>query len=520
MIRNRALYWIRRNAPDIVAALCAAFMLCALPLLFHDAFFDINRFKVKAVYSIIPPLTVLMFAALLFAPGKRERFRLGQPGQGSAIAMLCLLTACIVSSALAGFEDAVLTGSEGRYCGLYFMLCCGDAYFIISTGRLHFRLLMPAILLCAAVCAGLGFINAIGFDPLDFYDRIQKGQETVFLSTIGHFDFFGTFLVLMFSLAGAQFVFSERKGMRLYALFCSLVIALGAMASRTDSAFAGLHMVCFLLVALSGGSYSRFSRSIALWGACFLALPVTYVMLSASIYKPEISGLPKILYDMRAGQVMSILLFLLAAACAVLSKSRIPPPKRKTVLSFMLLLFAAVVLLAFFALIYFSVFDIETDLGGAASFLRFNDRWGSLRGFVYKRSLRAFADFAWPHKLFGAGMELTLRVLKPYFDDPTMLVYGVFNDPHCQPLQMLLTCGVFGMASFAALYAVSLITLFRHAGDDPVLCGVLCALWGYSIIMLINVTQPILIATYFSVIALGVSRIRALKREKGGVHES
>ena len=34
---------IRRSAAGAVAWLCAFLMLCAVPLLFHNGFFDINR---------------------------------------------------------------------------------------------------------------------------------------------------------------------------------------------------------------------------------------------------------------------------------------------------------------------------------------------------------------------------------------------------------------------------------------------------------------------------------------------
>lgn len=520
MVLKRIFEKTRRSMPNFTALLCAAFMLCVLPLLFHDAFFDINRFKVKAVYYAVPPLAALMLLSILADPDRRQRLKIRQSGFSSMLSMLLLLVACVVSCALAGFEKPVLDGSEGRYCGLYFMLCCGAAFFIISLGRLPFKLLMPVIMICASVCAGLGFVNAIGFDPLGFYERIQKGQETIFLSTIGHFDFFGTFLVLMFALSGAQFVFAKRLAMRLYALLCSLVIAFGILASRTDSALVGMHMACFLFAALSGGSYSRLRRSFTLWGACFAALPVVCTMLKASIYQPTISGVPKLLYDTGAGEKLALMFFALALLCAVLARLKCPVPGRKNMLKAMLTLFVLLVVLMLSAMVYFSVFDTTTNLGSAASFLRFDDRWGSLRGFVYKRSIRAFADYDVITKLFGAGMELTLRVLTPYFDNPDMLVYGVFNDPHCQPLQMLLTCGLFGMLAFLALYVCSLVTMFRHAGEDAVSCGVLCALWSYSIIMLINVTQPILIATYFSVSALGISRVRFLKREKGSAYES
>ena len=505
-MRSAWIYRIRKHAVDIIALVCAFFMLCVVPLLFRDAFFDINRVKVEAVIATVPVLLFAFGAALLVRPQ--------QDGHCSAkksiiVLMLTFLFSCVVSCALTGFENATLTGSEGRYCGLYFMLCCGAAFFMISMGdRRLLRFTAVSAMICAAVCAGLGFVNAMGMDPLGFYVRIQKGQETVFLSTIGHFDFYGTYLVILFPLAGAFYVFSDPRMLRYIGLVCTSVIAFGAMASRTDSAFAGLHLGCFMLLALAGGDYLRIARALSAWAMGFAALPLTYSLLQKSAFQLEFSGLPRIIFDLHAGEMAAALLIVLAGVCLLLHRRGSSAPGRKRWMVVLLLLFGLFAVAAGGVVFHFSVFDTSSSLGSASSFLRFNDHWGSLRGFAWIRSIRAYGDYPLLKKLFGSGMELTLRVLTPYFDNPDMLVYGVFNDPHCQPLQMLLTCGLFGMASFVLFYVSMLVLLFRYAEDDPVLCGVLGSVWSYSVIMLINVTQPILIATYFSICALGVACIR------------
>lgn len=507
MFQNDISIRIRRRLPDFIAFACAVFMLCYIPLAFHDAFFDINRHKVNMVIRWIPGFCILMLVSLLFDPERKTRFS-GNEGRISSISMLLLMAFCVVSCARAGFTKAVLTGSEGRYCGLYFMLSCGAAYFVISSGRMYLKRLLPLVIVCAAVCAGLGFANAIGFDPLGFYDRIKKGQEPTFLSTIGNFDFFGTFIVMMLSLAGAQFVLNENRAMRWFGGIGASIMALGATACRTECAFAGMHMACFMLFALSGDDYARMARACVLWAISFISLPITYPLLEASVYQPHIDGLPKTLYKLHIGEYAALILVVLAIVFLVMKYRRIKPLGRKWLLKRMMVLCACGAVLLFAAMVYFSVFDTKTKLGSLANFLRFNDSWGTLRGFVYVRSLRAFRDFSPMDKLFGAGMELTRSILTPYFDDPKMLRYGIFNDPHCQPLQMLLTCGIFGMICFLALYLSVLLMLFKHADDDPIACGLLCSVWCYGLILLINVTQPILISTYYSICALSVACVR------------
>ena len=518
MVGLEAIVRMKKRLPELVSLICAAFMLCVFPLLFRNAFFDINRFKVEAVCRVVPVLALLMAAAVLFARGVEESPP--RPGRMSRLLMLLFLVSCVIACARTGFESATLDGSEGRYCGLVFMLCCGAAFFVISAGAACRRLLVP-IVFCATAVALLGLVNAMGLDPLGFYARIMNGQETVFLSTIGHFDFFGTYLVMLFPLAGGLFVFSEKRSMRSYGLLCACLIALGAMASRTDSALLGLHLACFALLAVSGGSLEDMARALFLWAMAFMTLPVTCSLLRFSAFQLEFSGLPKLLDDLHAGEALCVLLLVLAAVCLLLARCGRRAPGRGKTAAVMLagLAFAAVMLLG--TMVYFSAIDTKADLGEAAAFFRFDDSWGTLRGFAWIRSLRAFADASPAQKLFGAGMELTLRVLTPYFDDPAMLRTGVFNDPHCQPLQMLLTCGLFGASAFVLFYAAMLGTLFFRSGHDPLLCGAFASIFAYSIVMLINVTQPILIGTYFSICALGLSALRARRFHSGGnTHES
>ena len=496
-----------KMAARISALLCALLMLCVLPLLFHNAFFDINRFKVQAVRTLVPPLSAVFVLGRLLEGRPSGKGR-GQAGRGVTLCVLLLVLACVLACARTGFEESTLTGSNGRYCGLLFMLCCAAAYGVIAYGLRDMRPLLPLIMLCSALCAGLGVLNAMGIDPLGFYTDIRSGQEQIFLSTIGHLDFFGTYLVMVLPISAATAVFSARTGMRRYAAVCAVIVMLGATSSRTDSAFAGVHLVCFLLLALSGGLWQHISRALALWSAAFASQSAVRRLLLLSPYGPTFDGLPRYLADSGAALALAVLLLAAALGC-LLAKRRgmcAPGRRRLALLALALLLIAAAVLGA--AVFYFNSIDTQTPLGELDHVLRLSDSWGSYRGFVYARTMRAFADYSWADKLFGKGMEQTLAILTPYCEASITAQIGVYNDPHCQPLQFLLTCGIFGAASFLALYAVSLLSVARHMGRHLPLTALFVSLSAYSIVMLLNVTQPILIGTYFSLIALTVACAR------------
>ncbi len=504
------------------AIACAAFMLAVLPLLFHDALFDINRFKVAAVRAVVPPLCVLALLARL-AQGVRPRLDAGVRRIAAPCALTLLFAlACVASGAMAGFEHAVLYGDEGRYAGLLFMLCCCAAFLLIALalpgGRIHGALCL-AICACGALCGALGAVNTAGYDPLGFYARIQSGQERIFVSTIGHVDFFGTYLLMPFALCGGLCLFTKRRGVRALCAVFVLVMEMGLSSAHTDSAVMGESLACFALLMLSGGSLRRMAGALSLWGCGFIGHVCAYTLAQRSAYHPVYDGVP-LLFSGKLSLACAALLFALALLCLLLDRRGARAPGQRRLFRVCAALFLAALLLLLTAIFVFTVVLPDAPIGSAAGMLRFNDAWGSLRGFAYIRAMRAYADYTPLQKLFGRGMELTRRILTPYVDRPALLHVNVFNDTHCLILQLLLTCGLLGVGAYLGLYAAMLALLARGAKEDPALCGAFAVVFSYMVTIAINVTQPILVASFLSFCALAAARMRHLAALPGRQEEA
>lgn len=494
-----------------VAFLCAVLMLCVLPLIVHDAFFDINRIKVRVVLYGVPPLFAVML--LLHCLSRKFGAIFRRRSLAMDIALLLFLAACVIACARTGFESAVLTGSEGRYCGLLFLLCCGAAYSVISTGRAASQMLILPASLCGALCALLGVINAFGIDPFGFYAQIKKTQIAYFVSTIGNVDFFGAYLAMIFPLAAAHAVFSRGGKAVIYALL-AMGMALGICASRSDTAYFAMHLSLMMLVALAGDDSRCMVRALLLWATAWVLLPVMQIALMRGAFEIYISGALLLLCRAHVPQCMAVALL----AAAVFFRHKGVAPGRRRLMRTGLFLVVLALCIALMLVVYFTWINADAEIGQSSAFLRFDDAWGTRRGFVYRRTLYAYRDFSPEDKLFGRGVDITERILSPYFDDEKMLAYGVFNDAHNQPLQYLITTGLFGALSLLAFHALSLRALMRSSGKDAVLCGGVCALCGYSLIGMLSVAQPILMATYFSIAALAASRLNDTRTE-GEHHE-
>lgn len=509
---------LRANSRAWVSGLCAAMMLCFVPLVFRDAFFDINRIKVYSVYACIPAAAVLMLFAWIIHKRGSKRIPLRKDVRRCFISMAVFLSACVASCAFSGFDRSVLLGTEGRSCGLLFLLCCGAAFYLIACGRARFSRMLWLILLCADLIALLGLLNAMGIDPLGFYTYIKKSQRTMYMSTIGHFDFFGTYMVMLLPLAGALFVFSDKRAERCFGLLSALLISLGTAASRTDSALMGVQLACLALFALSGNAYISIARALLVWAVGFVSLPLAGILMKHGAFSITYSGFHAVLCERPIALAASALLIALALLSAAMHKRGACAPGRKKLTALLLAVLCAAAVLLICAILYFTFIQPDAALGAAEQLLRFDDQWGSCRGFVYTRSVKEYMSYSPPEKLFGKGLDTTKIILSAYFDHPVVERVGIFDDAHNQLLQFLLTGGLLTAGAFAAFYLFMLLTLYRCAQEDPLLCGAAASVAAYSVVLLINVTQPILLITYFSLCALALGRVgyldRSLKRRR------
>ncbi|MGN0996096.1 MAG: O-antigen ligase family protein [Candidatus Ventricola sp.] len=500
-----------RRLPALAAFLCAAAMLVALPLVFRNAFFDINRVKIDWVCGLMPALALFSLVCCLAA---RQRLPRDAGAWGILLSAALFLLACVLSAARQGFSEAVLRGSQGRGCGLVFLLSCGAAALAIAAGRLRGHALSWLIGLAGGCVALLGVLNALGIDPLHFYAGIAPGQEKLFLSTIGNLDFFGGYVAMLLPMTAVWFVAAKRWAVRCPALLGTIACEAAIAAAGSDSAFAAAQAGFAVLLTLCGDDWRCMGRALLLWALSFAALLIMQPLLLFSVRRRAYTGLFLALCQRGVAAGACALLVLAAVLCLWLGRRGVRAPGRNRLMVCFFVVGAAMLLAALAAIYRFTVLEPERELGALGDLLRFDDSWGTRRGFVYRRAVRALADYSTADWLLGRGVDCTRAILSPYFDNPDMLRYGVFNDAHCQVLQYLLTIGLPGTLSLIACHVLALHACWRRAAQDPLLTGVCASLGAYTVVALVSVAQPILMATYLSVVAVAVSRMLHLAAQE------
>ena len=385
---------------------CSVFMLGLLPLLFRDAFFDINRVKVQAVCFVCP----VLFAFTISCTCKRKNCSGIAHCEGVSAFMLLWLVSALISYIASGFDPAVLSGSEGRYCGLFFLFSCGAAFYTISSMRYGDFAAWLAIC-TAAFVAALGLLHTYGVDPLGFYVRIQKGQTQYFLSTIGNIDFFGAYLAMVLPFAMGLAIFSEALSLRLLGFAASLIQMAGVACAHTDVAFAAMQVSCLLLFTLSSETWGSIRRALFLWSFSWLMLPAIQAYMHHGHLTIDYSGVLLALCESRAAHVIGIILLFSAILTYFAENLHIALPERRSALQILFalsFLFIAVLIASMVFITYFQLGDDDIS-----SLLRFSDTWGSRRGFVYRCSLNALQEYMPLQWLFGKGLDKTRAILTP-----------------------------------------------------------------------------------------------------------
>ncbi|MBQ9009485.1 MAG: O-antigen ligase family protein [Clostridia bacterium] len=513
--KESRMFMVARAVPALIAALTGIFLLSVVPLYVHDGFFDINRAKVSLILTATPYFAAGMGLFLLLMPKKGafyERFP-----WWLLCPMLLFLVGCVISCRMRGFEEAVLTGSEGRYGGLFFILSITVLFVIIALGKGKGTIVLALFLLSSSLIAVLGYVNALGEDPLGFYANMRPSQIPMFYATIGHYDFYGTFLLLPAAIAYGIVMRSEHLIVRLAAFCAAIVLTLGAYSARTDSVWMGMMMIAFSLIFLSGASYRHLARALLMIAFMIALFPISnYVLRNYSTHSLEFSGVYNYVTFRRGGEAAAV--FAILAFLAVMFHSHdVKVPGFRKLCTIGLIVFLVALILFTCLAVYATTTTNDKALFGLAPTFRIDDNFGSRRGYIWIRSLRAFMAGSPAQMIFGQGLELTKRITRPFIESAQeeALAGGTYNDAHSQPIQILLTCGIFGVLMFLLHYLLLFHALLRYGAEDPVLIGIAVAMAGYFVIMAINVTQPILLIVYFGLSAVAVARIGFLRNKRG-----
>lgn len=419
-------------------------------------------------------------------------------------AVIAFLVSCIISTLLSSHFDASVWGTSGRNNGLLLMIFYVGAYFLIT----RFFRYKEYVLICLAAASGivylLSILNSFYIDPLGMYNKFTD-QETIdtFTSTIGNKNLLSSYICVTLPVFITMSVHTKKLVNRIVYLAASAIGFMSLMTADSDSGILGFG--AFLVIY-----FIYYSRKIARLKKYFLSLAIMLVSakvlrLFSYLMDDKSKGFDQFQEIFVFSNIGYILIAITIAITILLYFIDYKKPDiilTKAVPITLAILLAVAVIAIIGIVVYFSYFDTTTNLGSLERTLRFNDKWGTHRGYMWIRSLWIFGDASFFDKLFGTGPDTFYFAFSPYFSG--LIKYGdsSTNAAHNEYLNYLITIGIAGLASYLAVIGGAVTRAVKTACKNPVAIVFASAVICYSVQAVVNISQPITTPLFIIFIAL------------------
>jgi O-antigen ligase len=399
-------------------------------------------------------------------------------------------------------------GLQGRRMGLCLYLVL-MIVFVVLAQRVRPQMIM---FIFFAAANAFAYAVAIGqhmeHDFLNLRYNIASNQYTKFISTFGNINMYASYLSISIPVLLAVFAFCKNwfsrilSGVLLIAAGCNILIA------NSDSVFLGIFagVVVVTILAFMQGRlrYSSFAVFLLFVGNLVLGFINKY---GHTRYDKKRGGLAIALNRLDIAFVLcgaALLVFAVVCVCNWKLGTRVAAWNKKKIV---LIVCGACVALGVIGIIVLAV--------TGSSLLTFNDKWGSYRGYIWRKIVEVYGDAPFVNKLFGYGNESVRVTLKAACYNEMVQVTGkVYDNAHNELLQYLFTTGIVGLLSYLALVGSSIVYMFMHAKEHAWISVCLAATVGYFAQSILNLNQPITTPLFFVFMAMGVGTVNYCRRVK------
>ena len=456
------------------------------------------------------PLALLAgVITFLMHPSKSLHAR-PKPISVTDIGMLAFFAVGIISWQLSSYPQEAYWGSDYRHHGLVMVTLYFVAYLLLS--RTYREWEWSHLLFLVAGCAviWIGLQNFFGNDILGFRFHSYSTHFGKSISTLGNLNFFSSYVCMFLALTAMMVLRGKHWFTRIF-YYIGTIFGFGALIfGNSDSGFFGVGIL-LLLLPMFVRNFSELSRLMAVFASLFISAK----LLGIWIHSPDaqlkyyLSGFSQSLIDGVHGWVLFGVLLAAAVVFFIIGKLA-PQVSFPFFIKWIWFGFLCVAGIFVLMMVYrFSILDTQTELGKLENYLRFNDNWGTYRGYAWKRALEAFQNYDIKDILVGTGLDTAEHIFMPrYYQEMMNLIGEYFENVHNEYLQYLVTIGVFGVTAYVAAIASCVTRAFRGGKNSPVLLALGMAVLCYAVQGIFNISQTMTTPVFFVLLGMaeGASR--------------
>lgn len=490
---------VTRYILRILVSTYVLIMFVAMPLFYHDKYFDIGDFK----FEMFAKITIGMLVVVGIVWVIHIIFFIKQAGSmrslfcciGELIHKFTILdwfvigytVAVLLSYLLSDYQKETLFGYEGWNMGLLSQLSFVLLYFLIS--RFWCEKWKQDLVCVICVASALVFILAIlhrfMIDPLALYEGIDSSYYIRFLTTIGQATWYSSFLCTVLPLGVVLFWFCDKRWQRICLMvYCFLGFST-LVTQNSDSAFLSLGAIFFALFCLSFGSNKDFLRFCE---TVILALVSMRVMgILQIIFAERIVKLDKISIFFSQNELLWFVLLIMIVIYIVVrladknDKFKIEDWKWLRTLAVILLIGGFVVVVNL--MIQTTTGELPSMMASLydSQYFNFNERWGNNRGFNWSYSAKMFVEYPLKEKIIGIGPDGYASYAYQYYAEEAIAKWGdsVLTNAHNEWLNMLVNGGMLGLISYGGIFVSAVCVFLKNRKKDIMLSAVAICVLSY-----------------------------------------
>lgn len=479
----------------------------------------VDKYWLYMILTGVLTISVAVCALINRSEAKRvgERSYLVMPLTSADILMLCFWGFAAVSTVFsAHFSDAV-TGGSARNNGLLLLTAYMLMYFVLTR---HYRYKSYAIavyLIVSSIVALLTVLNFYYIDPLGMLKGYDEATINDFGSTIGNKNIIATFMCLFLPVSMMGFALTENKVNRIISAVSIVFAYTGLICADSTSDIFGLVVIIPVMLILCARSYTYLRRYMLALTIMFASGKLLHLIsLALGDKNKGFEFMQEFLLHspvMYAPIVVCGLLYIMLKVLDSKLSGSYKPKAFQITLGVIFGVAAAAVIGLF---IYYSAVDKETDLGNFEKILRFSDRWGTHRGFMWRVSIEEYRKFNIFNLLFGSGPDTAYFVLTPHFEELLDRFGDASTDcAHNEYINYLLTQGALGLAAYLGFMGAIIIRGIKTVKKNPMtlifVSSVICYLAQATVNLYNPIVTPILFI--FASLAEALSRQELLSND-------
>lgn len=520
------------------------YMLVIYPLALHDHYFDITYtkytiFKVGVIlFAVIWAMGLVIVLTGINAGDMKGRHAGGNAKVGTMdklkavicdgvygtdICMVLFFISGVMSFIMAEDKKNAFTGAQGRYCGLAFMILIFIMYIIVSARVSNMEKMWSLISMVFVLVSSVTFIIAIlqniGFDPFKLLDGINRKQRNIYVSTFGNIDIFGSFICIALPLFMGLYV-TEKSNIK--RIVYGIGVFAGFMAfipANADVVFAGVGaaIIAVLFATVYMERVDRLFELVMLGSGGYLGMVLLRMLVGTNGAK--ITGFNRLAeHPALLVIIFAVVLFIRLIIQVYINRNKteiyinenkgeVYINKQKNGTGIKLIIALAVVLISGIAVI---IYGRKNNL----AMFDFNDKWGSYRGYIWRRVTGLYGELPFVQKIFGHGNESIRSLMYERFYDEMLQVTGtVYDNAHNEYLQYLVTQGLLGMLSYVGVVVTAAIAGVKKIKKSPYILGLLLAVVSYGVQAIFNVNQCITTPYMFLMTAMLIGMCRRATEE-------